>query len=420
MKLTVGRFNSFAIDYLIIFLIFSGFVEFRPIWHLLILLLFIVMVVFNKSYRRIGMPGFILLCIVLVLFVMSVFISKSNEYVFNNFRSSLYSLCVMGICLISVKENEQIIVDKLMHRIKLFNIMLVINIVVLALQTHKTGFLIRPSWLVENPYYEDHCAGLFGKNSTNILALYSIFVMMLNLYYARKNIVAKTKRRLFIGFTLLSQGVMAVLSQFNDNIGFYFILGIFVLCYVFTLSFQNYSLLKTLEQGLGYIVIGLIIAAAFYNIPSLNAYINEVVSDRLYRIFYYNQIPGGAAGSSERLAIIEYAFKLPSSFCLGTGVGASQWIQAGQFGFAHFGINSAGSYILLGGFWFYLSYVLLYVYMYNRILIGKLKANVWGIVMLLGLVIFFSVYTTLFNDARTVMTLVLIVSSIKILFIDKN
>lgn len=416
MKITAEKINSFAMDYLIVFFLFSGFVEFRAVWHIGILILFVILILVNSSFKEVNLIVMVLISLILVLFMLSAVISRSNEYIVNNFRSSLYSLCTLGICLIVTKANGNLIVEKLKNKIRSFNFLLLINIVILAIQSMRTGFLIRVVWLAENPYYEDHCAGIFGKNSTNILALYSIFVMLLNLYFARTEIMKQTEKKVFVIYTIIVQGVMAILSQFNDNIGFYFMLGIFAICYVASLNLQDRDIRKKITQFWGYIIIIFFVSLVLFNIPSLNEYINSVVSDRIYRLFNYNRISGGASGSSERLAIIEYAISQPSTFLLGKGVGSTMWIQANRFGFAHFGINSIGSYMLMGGVWFFLTYVMFYAYAYYRMIINGVGKSYKLVVAVFGLVIFFTIYTTLFNDARTVFGLGIIVSLIKMLF----
>lgn len=413
------KINNFAMNYLVLFLIFSGIVEFRAIWHIIVLMLFGIVFLVNKSSKT-DFKGMLILGIVTLLFIMSALLGDGYEYLGNNFRSSLYSLCAIGICIIITKKNKYLIFDKLTRNIKFFNIILVINIGVLFLQSIGTGFLIKTAWLAENPYYEDHCAGLFGKNSTNVLTLFSVFVMLLNLYYAKSKIKNKGKKRLFIVFTILSQGIMAVLSQFNDNIGFYFIFAIFFGFYILTSNYKDRNFIRKAVYVLEYVAVAIIAVVILYNIPSLNAFINDTVIDRLYRMFYYNQVSGGASGSSERFAIIEYALSQSSSFLFGTGVGSAQWIQAGQFGFAHFGINSAGSYIILGGVWFYLAYIVLYVHMFRRLLNQNFKSGTIATVGLVVIIIFFSIYTTLFNDARSVVSLILIFSSVNILYEEKT
>ena len=97
MKISVSKLNSIAMDFLILFLLFSGIIEYRAIWHIIILMLFVIIFVTNKFFNKIDFKDFAILSTVGFLFIMSALFGAGNEYLGNNLRSSLYALCSLGI-----------------------------------------------------------------------------------------------------------------------------------------------------------------------------------------------------------------------------------------------------------------------------------------------------------------------------------
>ena len=166
---------------------------------------------------------------------------------------------------------------------------------------------------------------------------------------------------------------------------------------------KNYS--KRIFSVVKYAVIIVAVFFAALNTPVLGDFIKKSFYDRVQRMFFYQNF-GGAAGSSERLAIIKYGFTLNTTYAFGTGVGATRWIGDKSYGFSHFGINSMGSYLIIGGIWFFILYTLLYTEIYYKMFVFTRKENkiVLRAVIFL-LVIIFTIYTTLFNDARTAILL---------------
>lgn len=398
MKLGRKSLDKIIIYYFLSYLTFSGLIDIYFMWHVVIIILYIIAFFVYRIHEKGSLIIEILLIFSTSLFLISVFISNNKEALANNFRSSLYSLCAIGILYIINRYNNDLLCRKMFEHIRFFNILLIINIVVLAVQVRHTGFLIKSSWLSANSYYEDHCAGLFGFNATNVLGLYSIYVMMLNLAYIR--VCVKNKKKLIL-LTLLEQIVMAFLSQFNDNTGFYMLIGIFLCVYVYTVIQHNKDLVKRIAKIWKYLLIVIILFIVALNIPVLGDYIKETVVEKIQRVLFYDSY-GGASGGSERLAIIRYGLSKKSTMGFGTGAGATKWIQGNTFGFDHFGINSMGSYIIIAGIWFYITYTLLYSEIYYDLLSNmSKKKNYFMKLIIFVVVVIFSIYTTIYNDART-------------------
>ena len=410
MGLGQKSIDNIIIWFLIAFLAISGLIDVYFAWHITIVFLFLITAIIHKRKKICGKTVIVFLLASSFLFVVSAILSPNASALSYNVRSSLYSLCIIGILFIINSSDRNFLLKKLLENIKLLNALLIVNILTLALQTRRTGFLIKNSWLAINPYYEDHCAGLFGFNATNVLGLYSIFVMMLNLSYAHIN--KKENKRIII-YTLLTQAIMAFLSQYNDNTGFYMLLVIFLGVYALASIQRNRDLAKKIIRIFSYCMLIVILFIIALNLPVLGDHIRVSVLDKIQRVLFYDSF-GGASGGSERLAIIRYALALKSTMLFGTGVGATQWIQANSYGFVHFGINSMGSYILIGGIWFYISYTLLFAEIYYSLFISSNREKQYTMkIIIIGIVIIFSLYTTIFNDARTALLIGLIAVVIK-------
>lgn len=403
MKINSTGINKFVFCFIVIYIVFSGIIGAMPIWHLIILGIYIMTAFFNrkndlqKEKKHTNNLISVLMVVGVILFLSSLVVSSNYSAAMANIRSSLYPLCGIGILYILNRTNDKIICTAIFKHISFFNVILIINIVVLILQVRGTGFLIRSSWLAENPFYEDHCAGLFGFNATNILGIYSVFVMMANLSYMMIN---RKRKNAIIAFVVITQGIMAFLSQYNDNTGFYFMTIVFLAVYAYTAIERDSNLVRRIMAIVKYILLIMVIFVIVLYLPVLGDYIRKIVFDKIQRFFFYESF-GGASGGNERLAIVRYAFQLKSTWAFGTGVGATQWFER-AYGFAHFGINSMGSYILLGGLWFYLIYTSIYTAVYySMFAINKTEKSFMMKLIVFAVVIFFSMYTTIFNDART-------------------
>ncbi len=410
--MVVGRksINNFIYIFLMAFITVSGQIEYKVVWHIFIIGFFLLALMVNRKHKNRNIAVSVLLFIVIFLFICSCLVSDNGSAAFYNIRSSLYSLCAAGIVYIINCSDQEFWYNKLFNNIRFLNILLLINIVVLFLQTRITGFLIKSSWMAANRYYEDHCAGLFGYNATNVLGLYSVFIMMLNLAYVQ---VYKEHRKVILLFTFLSQGTMALLSQMNDNMGYYVLVLMFLAIYAAIIVSRYKNLSKKLWKIFKYVILIVAILLIALNLPVLGDYIRSAVFDRIQRMLYWDSF-GGASGSSERLAIIKYAFMLDSTWKFGTGVAATQWIQARTFGFVHFGINSIGSYILVGGLWFYIAYTLLYSELYYSLVsMMKKEQKIILKLIIVGIVVVFTLYTTIYNDARTSLMVGLIAAVIR-------
>lgn len=399
---TKDKYAYWAFIYLLVFVIFSGYVEFRIIWHIAILAVGIwLLVAYPKDRRKLFDKRMFILCTILVL-IMTVSTIAGHKYseVFSNVRSMGYSLFSLFIISIVVNRNDIMIFEMLKRRICFFNIVLIINTIVVAIQAKGTGFMIKSSWLAQNPYYDDQVAGLFGFNATSQLGMYTIFVALLNVAYSKCEIKNKQKKKLFLIYTLILIGVMAVLSKYNDNAGYYIVLLMYTGLY---LAFDTFYLTpradKKMLKIVGYVMLAVLALVFFLNFPATKAVLDKYLRNRIEVMLHFQS--AGMTGSNERLYQVQYGLSQLKCWLFGMGFGTAKLIQADAYGFLHFGICSMGGYIILLGVWFFILYTLVYSKILTQVAVYKSGRKVIGITSYIVMLLF-TMYISIYNDARSV------------------
>lgn len=396
------KYAYWAFVYLLAFVIFSGYVEFRIIWHIAILVMALwLFIVYPKESRKLFDNKLILISIFLVVIMScSSLLGGNIGNVLSNIRSMGYSLFSMFILAIIMNRNDVLAFDMLKSRIIFFNMVLIVNTIVVAIQAKGTGFMIKSSWLASNPYYDDQVAGLFGFNSTSQLGMYTIFVALLNMAYGKCEIKNRLKRNLFLFYTIALVGIMAILSKYNDNAGYYIVLLMYVGLY---LSFDTFLLTRTSDKKMlkivGYVFLVIIAIAFFMYFPPTKAVLDKFLRNRVEVMLHFQS--SGMTGSNERLYQVQYGLSQPMCWLFGKGFGTAKLIQADAHGFLHFGISSMGGYIILLGVWFFMLYTLLYSKILTMLTVYKKGRKIIGILSFI-LMIIFSLYIPVYNDARSV------------------
>lgn len=399
-----------AISYLVIMLVFSGYAEFRIVWHLFILLVFFgVFTSFVGVGKKIFSQHSILLTIFLLtaIIVLGIISSGVVTYLPSNIRSMLYPLCAAFLFLIIIEKNQGYVLYLFDHYFCFFNIVLLINTIVLALQSKGTGFMIKDSWLEQNPYYDDQCAGLFGFNATNVLGLFVITVMMYNLMYCNCKVKSRGRKYVIYVYTFIMVAIQAYLSKYNDNIGYYILLVMFFGLY---LLYDLVYILKTPPKVLKrigvYLLLFLVGVSSLIRTAFFQNYIARVFKNRVEVMFKYQTVE--MTGSNERLHIVRNALEHDWGWGIGKGLGVSKLVQGGFMGFPHFGLSSVGAYITLGGLWFYLLFTLLYTIIFYKIVNVRKKTNKKLLILIYAVMVVFSFYTNIYSDARSVIMLAIL------------
>lgn len=394
------KYAYWAFIYLLAFVIFSGYLEFRIVWHIAILAIgFLLFIMYPKERKRLFNKWMVLLSSILVgLMIFSTLIGNSYSNIPSNVRSMAYSLFSLYILTIIVNRNDIMIFDMLKSRITFFNFVLIINTIVVAIQAKGTGFMIKSSWLAANPFYDDQVAGLFGFNATSQLGMYTIFVALLNMAYSKYEI--KNKKNIFMVYTFSVIAIMAVLSRYNDNAGFYIVLLMYMGLYLaFDTFFLTTAADKKMLKIVGYVMLTFIAIVLFLNFPATKAVLDKFLRNRVEVMIHFQS--SGMTGSNERLYQIQYGLSQPMCWLFGKGFGTAKLIQADAHGFLHFGICSMGGYIILLGVWFFMLYTLMYSKMLTQLTVYKSGKKIISVTSYIVMIIF-AMYISIYNDARSV------------------
>lgn len=398
MKIRINRINKIeqiSLFFLIIMGIVSNYIGLSNLWNLLLVIVFVSLICFSKRFQHsfLSMWNCLVGIVLITIFVVINIIVTNSGFVYladNLFK--LYKTIIVAIIIVTIAhQNESIFETLLIKSFKLFNIIWIINLLVLTIQISGIPLFIKTSWMISNPYYEDNCAGLFGAGGTHILAFYSIFMLIYNLYYGD---FVKPSKKLQI-YNCSTAIWMMILSTQNDNNAIFLLYIIFIILYYYKKSqTNNAGLISKIQKRLSYIIVLLIFAIIIVQIPSINKFINEVFLEKFVGMLDINN--NNLNGSTERIAIAYYALKNGFGWKFGLGIGANSWVSDSFYGFMHFGISSIGSMVFLCGIWFYICISLFYTNLFSSISNKNRSGGIYKIVIFTYLIII-SVFTTIYT-----------------------
>lgn len=400
MKLHFSRKN-WVPQLIIIFIIanglFSKYIEHTTLWNWASLVL-LILAVSSKHKRIITLKNnadmILSFVAVLILLIIGIFFSESNEFIFANLITVTYPAVICLLALFVSENNFSIAyLDSLF---KFLNVVWLINLIVLFLQIQGTGFLIKRSWLEINSFYQDHWCGLFGNSGTHELSMFSIFMLVYNLYYSAYKLDNYKKKRRLVIYTIITEAVMLVFSAYNENIALFALLpGFALLYYLLKIEWTSRNISQWIVQYGKYILLVIIIIGLVFAIPTIRKYIMESIINRLNKVLVFETLQTN--GSNERFAIPLYALKNGWGWRLGKGFGAWGLHLGGYMGFGHFGLNSISSFITLGGIWFYIAYSSFYASVLKALCgVRKNGSKLW-IAGMIAVVVLTS-YTILFSS----------------------
>lgn len=299
----------------------------------------------------------------------------------------------------------------LLESAPLFNIILILNYIVMIVQYAFPGILVAAhSGFKVMPV--DLISGLFAYGSTHVVALFTVFVVVLNIFARMSGVGSWYTNAVYqVSLTIFS----ILFSELNDNKALWFFLPL-------TLIVIGSVYLWTKRETLGIkflAVVTLVIATAmlmYWIIPTIHSFVDDNIVKSIQIAIRAFSPTAYANGSDERFKIIAYAFCLPEFWMLGDGIGAAGLYEASYRGFPHFGQTDFGSIGILCGCWYYLIIVLLF----SRSVLpeGMRRASIRMLVAFL--VICFSLYTQPFTQVRialpAIMVCVVFAQSLHMLF----
>lgn len=400
--------SSCSFFFLLVLVVFSGYFENTTIWNIACILCLMALSFFNGPCR-ISNVVIIEAGLLLITVVANLIASTDHTYMFANIRSLLYGISALFSLYIICKKDKNLVINMLLKCFVPFNILYIINLYVLYEQVSGNPIFIKTYWMRVNPYYPDLCAGTFGINSTNLLALYIIFIVLYNHMYAQ-SIASKIIKRLLRIYNIVTLIAYLYLCTLNDANLIYVLLPLFVTGKIVAENSKKLSKIQLkIKPLISIVAIVILFIVVIRLIPALREYINDTVMTRLTAMFADSN-NSRVNGSTERLAIAYYGLENTWGWLLGKGIGSVKWQMPGAFGFNHFGLSSVGAFINIMGIWFYLMYCLFFSSVIYEITDSLIKTEHklvrFGFIYLI--IVLLSCYTYLFTGTRLIVMLTML------------
>lgn len=326
---------------------------------ILILIRFLIEIIISKKIR-ITMVKNILASF--AIFIIGYFSARlghdyHKDIFVSNYLAILYSIIPLTYVSHIINTRYLFFQRTINRSIGIVNAYFIVNIVVSCIQVKVQGFMSGLStW--ENPMHEDLICGLMGYSATPQFGLFTIFVIVLNLYYADFCCIKYGMKSIFRMYSALLVVFAAVISSLNDNKIMYIELPLVLLFYLYiTKRLDGIFRKKVKKKNFNrFMVIGgivLLVIALYMLVPT--------VHDKIYKNFAYSielliEATKSSAilgyGSADRVYMVIYAFKKYDALKLGYGMGAYSWHAGNALGFRHFGQADLGSFLCLAGLLF--------------------------------------------------------------------
>lgn len=351
----------------------------------------------RNNLKKILKSLYILVPLFTLITIINVSMFGDKGFFGSNLRSISYVFFTLLLIQLLASSDSYSIFAVLRKNLTLINFFGVVNLIITTIQVFFIhGFFIKNEWLENNSFYEDLCCGLFGSNATHEMTYFFCFWMLLNIYEAF--CVSKQRRKWKLCLFIIGMTIwMFVLSAYNDNVAFLGIYTMLVVMYIMYYTNLKYAVFtKILAKYTKYIIMICGVILIILSIPVCRNYIWDVFFDKIGQVFQFKI--SEVNGSNERLAIVAYALQNGYGMT-GIGLGTHGWfgsVKESYLGFAHFGLNSSSSFIMLGGVPFYAVWVLINSYLLWKLNINE-RGKIW-LVAIIFIVIVSSTYTVIFTS----------------------
>lgn len=377
------------------------YVEFTKGWELVLIFLFAQRFLLSNNFlKSIFEENILKICIMIyaALVLVNIIYTRKFEFLFDNMWKIVCTNILIFLIYGMKKMNNDSISRVMAKGFLVLNVFWIANLFVLGMQITGSGFMIKDKWLATNSFYLDQCCGLFGNSGTHELGFFAVFMLIYNLVYVVKCKSSVQKKGIFV-YTLVTQMIMLFLSTKNDNIALFVLIpmfaAVFLLCMLQWSNVDQNLRKKIYITGM---VSFLVIILLLLLIPYTREFILENVVFRIKKVFLLSS--SSIIGSNERLAIPLFGLQNKWGWGLGKGLGAWLWHRGGFLDFPHFGLSSVGSFINLGGIWFYLAQTALYAVICFKLCYPKKNTKKGMIFLLLSFFIMLavSIYTNVYTS----------------------
>lgn len=294
----------------------------------------------------------------------------------NNFKALIFTFFPLMYIAWLVTYRKKYLFNLFEDKFVFINTFYLLNYVIMLIQGVVPGFLSGFSDHINN-YKEDLMSGLFGYEGTAQFGIFSIFVLIYNLYmlkWSKNHRINRTKKNVILGLIFLS---ILISSSLNDNKANYITLILTLnQCLMIGISEKPDDKRKVYLKYLFYFIIVLFAGLILLLSSDLSflSLISSELKGTVYLVrkllFDFSSYSSGEIGSIERLYIPIYILFHPQYILFGVGTAYANWQSSGVLGFPHFGQSDFSSFFALGGILFSAVSFILYSSQYLKI-IGK-------------------------------------------------
>lgn len=336
------------------------------------------------NLRKLDFVDFTLILISIVLFV-SKCTNRPGPYLKDNIERIIHSLIILCYFARLVDSKSEFLRRYFKHALPILNVYYVLNMIVMFIQTSGNYFLM-DTLSTGNTYYLDMITGFIGADGTHCVALFTVFMIILNLCFIND---CKVKYKpYFIGYIALSTIVSIFIATQNDNNALFVLIPTVLIIYFFLKTKINfYNIITKFWKP---ILAGLI---ATIGINMLASNTSGKFVDIAYRINLtitsYAMTQGGIMATDERFRLFNLAIEKGGMWGLGWG---SIEMFADTLINAHFGMAAIQPMIYMGGWVFYLIYNVLIA----KLFAGQKKGSFKPCILLFGLFVIVSYFTQIY------------------------
>lgn len=350
----------------------------------------------------------ILLGILLIIMYMIIntILNGTFKYFSDNmiklFKSYIVALYFMFLLIVRYDLVKKVF-EKMYY---ILNIYYILNFFILFKQLNNSYFLINMQ-KTSNTMYEDQITGFIGVDGTHRLALFTIFIIILNLYMIYQNKV-KYKKLTYV-YILITTILMLYLSKLNDNNALYVLLPLIFIFYSLINIKINY---KKLIKIIMIIVFTIIFLVIIINTGKIHSLLPERVMSIMSKFL---AVFNGEEIKEERMEYVRYALNNLNGYYFGKGFGAIRIYRDPSipniYSLRNWGISNISSLISMGGLVFYI----LWVYLYSKTFGITIQNNkITRIIFILILIL------TYYQQVLTDVPLTILLCFILVIFILKG
>lgn len=354
-KIKLETVDSLILSMLFLNVLFLYWARVNLTYIVYITLGFIVLrfIVFTRGFRieiR-HIPEWILLILVVTMFIINCSMSGGSNLP-GNVQVLLINAALILYMTYLAKNKRDYLYRFFRKALVPLNVYNWINNIIMIIQLRGTGFLMDYNEL--NSMYQDHVTGFIGRDGTHCVALFSVFIMVLDFYYIHT--VSPRYRLLAWINDIASVLVSVIIATQSDNNGLLLMVPVtFVVYVLFSMGNNIIRILsriwKPLLLGLG--LFAILAGVMFLRIPELR----DIQERLMQTVGTYSFGDNGVSASDERFLFTSFALEAGGVF--GKGWGSITMLSEPSIDL-HFGMAAIQPMLYMGGWLPLACYIIFY------------------------------------------------------------